>query len=248
MTGRDPPFFRKLVLVAALYVASPSALAQQQPAQPFGPPPSDRATNDDSPGASEPPLAASFRPLRLRIDGGVGVLSPKDVNAYIKSKLPGDAYARTNYSNNLLLLSSSASLAYYPARFVGVRPSLAYLLGLREQTLQPGTRDTFSMHSLALGVSLDVAYDTGGLARYFVSPGIAYHLAWFEGFSARGVGLSLALGTELTFGQAHLRGVSIALVVRSAKLPTTDGPLSKVPMRDLDFTSVLVCVGFQTGI
>jgi hypothetical protein len=202
----------------------------------------------DSSAAGEPPAAPKYRPSRFRADLGMGVMSPDDVNAYIKSKMPTDSPDRTDYSSTLLLLSAGASFAYYPAPFLGVRPHLVYLLGLREQRLEPGVVQTFAMHSLVPGLSLDISYDTGKLARYFVSPGISYQLAWFEGFSARGLGLSLALGAELTFGQARVRGMSIALVLRSAELPTTAGPLSSVPMRHLDFTSVLVCVGFQTGI
>jgi hypothetical protein len=232
----------KLAFVVALSATGRQALAQEHPV--------DTCPGCESPAVSEEPAVVAdpaFRRLRLRADGGVGVARPEDVNAYIKSKMPTDSYDRVDYSETILLLSTGVALAYYPAPFLGLRPGVIYLYGVRIQRLEPGLSETFSMHSIAPGLSVDIAFDTGRMARYFVSPGVSYHLAWFEGFSARGLGLSLALGTELSFGQARKSGVSIALVLRSAKLPTTDGPLSRVPMRHLDFTSAIVCVGFQTG-
>jgi len=117
-------------------------------------------------------------------------------------------------------------------------------------TVSGGSSQMFWLHSVAPGLSLDFAYDEGKLPRFFASPGIAYQLAWFEGYSASGLGLTLALGADLSFGAARAKGVYVALVGRLANLTFSSRPStpSTEPVNKLDFSSVLVCVGFQMGI
>ena len=80
--------------------------------------------------------------------------------------------------------------------------------------------------------------------------GVSRQLAWFDGYAASGLGLSLAVGAEFSFGEARAKGAYAAMVVRNAKLGITrrpDSP-SSVTMNDLDLTSVLFCGGFQMGL
>ena len=115
-----------------------------------------------------------------------------------------------------------------------------------------GDYTTYYLHSLAPGLSVDLAYDEGQLARFFLSPGIAYQWAWFEGFGATGLGLTLAMGAELSFGAKRSKGVSVALVFRSANLDVSTRPSSSTDstpnINHLDFSSILLCVGFQLGL
>jgi hypothetical protein len=180
----------------------------------------------------------------------MGPFDPKDVNAYMKTQVPSNAYAEQGFPEMVLLMSAGASVAYYPARFFGVRPNVVYLFSPKVLTVQGGTSEGFWLHSLAPGLSIDFAFDQGKLPRFFVSPGVSYHLAWFEGYSASGLGLSVALGAELSFGQTRRKGISLALVLRTADLDINGRPStsSRVAMNSLDFTSVLFCVGFQTGM
>jgi hypothetical protein len=215
------------------------------PAHPPGAYP--EAPEDVEPAA---PAIAPHRPIRFRADFGMGGFNPKDVNEYMKSQIPSNAYQTSGFSEMIMLMSASASVAYYPARFFGVRANGVYLFAPKVITVQGGTTEGFWLHSLAPALSLDFAFDQGKLARFFASPGIAYQVAWFEGYGASGLGLTLALGAELSFGQSRAKGISISLVLRKADLDIESRPSasSSVPMNSLDFTSVLVCVGFQTGM
>jgi len=181
----------------------------------------------------------------------MGGFSPSDVNAYLKSKVPSNASIVQGTSDMVLLMSADVSFAYYFGRYFGIRPNATYLFSPKVIDVQGGSStQTFWLHSLAPGLALDLAFDEGKLARFFVSPGLAYHLAWFEGYSAQGFAFSIAAGAELSFGQARTKGISLALVVRSANFDVNSRPSStgSVVINRLDFTSVLFCVGFQTGI
>jgi hypothetical protein len=196
------------------------------------------------------PAIAPHRPFRFRADFGMGYFNPSDVNAYLEDQVPSNAVMTQGFSEMILLMSTGVSLAYYPIRSVGVRPNLVYLFAPKVMTVTGGSSEAFLLHSLAPGLSLDLALDEGKLPRFFASPGIAYHLGWFEGYGASGLGFSLAVGAELSFGQARRQGVSLTLVARRAKLGIGDRPStpSGVVMDNLDFTSVLFCVGFQRGL
>jgi hypothetical protein len=216
----------------------------------YPPPP---AIEPAEPVVEEPaaPAIAPHRPFRFRADFGMGYFNPSDVNAYIKDQVPSNAVAKQGFSEMVMLMSAGVSVAYYPIRFIGIRPNLVYLFAPKLITVEGGSSEGFWLHSLAPGFSLDLAFDQGKLARFFVSPGLSYHLGWFEGYGASGLGLSLALGAELSFGSTRKKGISIALVMRSADLDVKSGPevaSNAVVVDDLDFSSVLVCVGFQLGI
>ena len=252
---------------AAAAGQQPGAPAQNYQAPPMGyPPPGYPPPGYPPPGyppgyAPEPPevieeptapVIAPNRPLRFRINYGMGYFNPSDVNAYLKSKVPSNAYAVQGFSDMVLLLAGEVSVAYYPIRYVGIRPNAVYLFSPKVITVSGGSTEGFWLHSMAPGLSLDFAWDEGKLPRLFASPGLSYQAAWFEGYSASGLGLTLALGAELSFGQARSKGLYLALVLRKAKLaingrPVSDGTNS-VAMNHLDFTSVLFCLGFQTGI
>ena len=209
------------------------------------------ASSPEPPELAEPaaPAIAPLRPLRFRADFGIGYFNPSDVNAYIKSKVPSNAYAVQGFSDMIMLMSIETSIAYYPVRFFGIRPTATYLFAPKLITVSDGTTEGYWLHSVAPGLSLDFAYDEGKLARLFMSPGIAYQLGWLDGYSASGVGFTVAAGADLSFGQARAKGVYLAGVFRAAKLGTSSRPdaARSVVLNHLDFTSFLFCVGFQLG-
>jgi hypothetical protein len=181
----------------------------------------------------------------------MGGFNPVDVNNWLKTRVPSNASVQSGFSEMVLLLSLDVSAAYYPASFIGIRPNLSYLFSPKVISTSSSSQ-SFWLHSLAPGLSLDLTFDQGRLARFFVSPGVSYHLAWFEGYEAKGVGLSVAFGAELSFGAQRAKGISLALVLRSADLGVSAAPSDATErspiITSLDFTSVLFCVGFQTGM
>lgn len=198
---------------------------------------------------AEPAGPAPFRPLRFRAAFGMGYFDPSDVNDYIESKVPSNAYAVQGFSEMILLMSAEASVAYYPSRFFGVRPTATYLFSPKAIEVAGGSSQAFWLHSIAPGLSLDFAFDQGKLARFFASPGIAYQVGWLDDYSASGLGFTFAAGADLSFGQARKKGLYLAAVFRRAKLGIgSQPPVGSVQMNDLDFTSLLFCVGFQTGV
>jgi hypothetical protein len=205
-----------------------------------------------APTAASPPSPdiAPLRPFRFRVAYGLGYFRPADVNGYINSIANSDPSVAREDSDMKLLLSGELSVAYYPIRYFGIRPTIAYHFSPQVVTVGYGTARGFWLHSISRGLAFELAYDQGGLARFFASPGVSYDVGWFEGYSASGLGLSLALGTDLSFGQAHAKGVYLAVLLRRAKLgigrrPNTPG---EVTMNNLDFTSLIFCLGFQMGI
>jgi len=197
------------------------------------------------------PANAPHRFSRLRLGGGMGYFDPKEVNTWLKARVPSSATMESGFSDMALLLALEASAAYYPIRNVGIRPSASYLFSPKVFSVN-GEATSYYLHSLAPGLSVDLAYDEGKLPRLFISPGIAYQWAWFEGHEAAGLGLTLAMGAELSFGAARSKGISLALVFRSANLDVSTRPSSysdRTPtINHLDFSSVLFCVGFQLGL
>ena len=180
----------------------------------------------------------------------MGYFNPADVNDYLESQVPSNAVAVQGFSEMVLLMSVEGSFAYHPNRFFGVRPTATYLFSPKVIEVSGGSTQGFWLHSIAPGLSLDFTYDQGKLARFFVSPGIAYQLGWLDDYSASGLGFTLAVGADLSFGQARAKGIYVAAVFRRAKLGIDSRPAvdsSTAGMDDLDFTSFLICVGFQTG-
>jgi len=193
------------------------------------------------------PAPPQFRPFRFRIDYGLGFFSPTDVNNYLKSKIPSDAYVEQGFSDMVLLFQTEASFAYYPLHFLGIRPSLTYLFAPKIYSYGDSS-EGFWLHSLAPGLSVDLTYDTGRLARLFLSPGISYQWGWLDSFSASGLGVTFAGGAELSFGQARSKGLYVAGVLRIANLGVNGQRYSgEVNVNHLDFTSFMICVGFQFG-
>ena len=161
------------------------------------------------------------------------------------------------------LANIEVSAAYYPRRYVGVRPHIAILVPLDDVFAGLlGSGPTYSMSSRSLGLSLDLALDRGRMARYFVSPGLAYHFASFsavvpqyrtgsitETWNADGLGYEIAFGSELSFGMQRTKGISILLVLQRAKLSVSGRPASPPvgapQINTLDFSSVLLQVGYQ---
>ena len=208
---------------------------------------------DNNASVAEAPVPANapHRFGRLRFDLGLGYFKPKEVNAWLKTRVPSGATVESGYSEMTAFFALEASGAYYPIRYVGIRPSASYLFSPKVYSVN-GEYTTYYLHSLAPGLSVDLAYDEGKLPRLFLSPGIAYQWAWFEGHEATGLGLTLAMGAELSFGAKRSKGVSVALVFRSANLDVSTRPSSssdRTPtINHLDFTSILLCVGFQLGL
>ncbi|HVY25352.1 MAG TPA: hypothetical protein VHB79_02330 [Polyangiaceae bacterium] len=225
---------------------APAAATALEPHQPAG----------NVPFASEPAEAPAVgaldRRFAFKANFGIGGFDPGDVNRYIKSRVPSNSYQTQGFSEMVLLLSFDVSGAYFPVRFFGIRPNLLYLFAPKVLTVQGGESQGYWLHSIAPGLSLDFVYDTRKVARFFASPGIAYQVGWFEGYEAHGLGLELALGTELSFGERRAKGISLALVVRSADLDVSSAPASfdyETPViRDLNFTAIMFRVGFQVGM
>lgn len=191
---------------------------------------------------------APFRPLRFRFDFGIGYFHPSQVNNYMQAQIPSDADVVSGFSEMVMLLSFDFSVAYYFTPWFGLRPSLLYLFSPKVFVYGDDTQ-SYWLHSLAPQLSVDFAIDTGGVARFFASPGLAYQVGWFEGYNAQGVGIELALGADLSFGVARAKGISLALAFRYANLGVSSGPAYQTTtIGHLDFTSLLLRVGFQFGI
>jgi hypothetical protein len=208
------------------------------------------------------PGEARHRPFRLRLELGVGIFDPADAENFVASQENGTGESiLTGRTHPLANIEVSA--AYYPRRYVGVRPHIAILVPLDDVFAGLlGSGPTYSMSSRSLGLSLDLALDRGRMARYFVSPGLAYHFASFsavvpqyrtgsitETWNADGLGYEIAFGSELSFGMQRTKGISILLVLQRAKLSVSGRPASPPvgapQINTLDFSSVLLQVGYQ---
>ena len=198
------------------------------------------------------PAEADPRRIAFKANFGIGAFAPDDVNTYIRQRVPSNAIMVQGFTEMVMLFSLDVSGAYFPVRFLGIRPSLLYLFAPKAFTVQGGENQAYWLHSVAPGLSTDLVLDQGRLARFFLSPGVAYQIAWFEGYAARGVGFELALGSELSFGRRRRSGISLALVLRQADLAVVSTPASPppetTPIRGLDFSSVMFRVGFQLGV
>jgi hypothetical protein len=204
------------------------------------------------------PLAPSpiDRRWAFKLNYGAGVFSPADANHYADTREhyvhPNQLFVDGFSPGYWLLLSLDVSAAYFPESWFGIRPNLVYLFSPRKISAENGggNEDAW-MHSLAPALSLDFVLETRALARYFVSPGVAYQFAWYEGYAARGLGVELALGTELSFGVRRNKGISIALVMRRADLRVhsrAEVTPASPNIDRLDFSSVMVRGGFQYGL
>jgi hypothetical protein len=183
----------------------------------------------------------------------MGYFNPGDVNNYMQAQVPSDAVMVSGFSKMVLLLSLDFSAAYYLTPWFGVRPNLLYLFAPKILEVYGGDTHTYWLQSIAPGVSVDFAFDTGGVARWYASPGVAYQYATFEGYTAQGLGLELALGADLSFGVARAKGLSVALVLRYANLGVNSGPATTLTyyspaIGHLNFSSAIVRVGFQWGL
>jgi hypothetical protein len=148
-----------------------------------------------------------------------------------------------------VLFSFDASAVYFPIRFLGVRPGLAYFFAANPVRFGWFGSKRYWLNSLAPGLGIDLVVDGGPRARFFASPALSYQWAWFEGYGAHGFGLELAIGVELSSGQARAQGISLALVVRKATLDVSSRPASPPPeaprIDTLDLTTVMLRLGFQ---
>ena len=211
-------------------------------------------TTTPSPAVPDPPSppapdVAPLRPFRFRAGLGLGYFRPADVNNYIASLEKADHPAIQSTDEMRLLVSGELSVTYYPWRFLGIRPAFAYYFSPYVITVGSGTARGLWLHSVSPGFGLDLAYDEGKLARLFASPGVSYDEGWFEGYSASGLGMSLALGAAFSYGQGRAKGFYVAVLLRRAKLGIGHRPdtPSTVTMNNLDFTSIIFCAGFQMG-
>lgn len=224
--------------------APPAPAAAQQP-------PSNVSLAIEPAEATEPTVEPLDRHFAFKANFGIGGFDPGDVNRYIKARVPSSAITTQGFSEMVMLLSFDVSAAYFPVRFFGIRPNLLYLFAPKVLTVEGGNTEGYWLHSVAPGLSLDFVYDTRKVARFFASPGVAYQVGWFEGYKANGLGLELALGTELSFGERRAKGLSLALAVRIADLDVSSAParteFDPPAIRDLNFTAVMFRVGFQLG-
>lgn len=200
---------------------------------------------------AEPPHVEPInRRFAFKANYGFGLFYPADVNAYLKHQVANESDLVQTLSKMYLLFSGDVSVAYFPVQSFGIRPSLLYSFAYNTST-HGGRAELYWLHSLAPGLSFDFVLETHKLARFFASPGVGYQFGWFRDYAARGLGVELALGTELSFGARRNKGVSVALALRYANLhvdsrPTQTGS-SEPSIDDLDFSSVMLRVGFQYG-
>jgi hypothetical protein len=210
------------------------------------------------------PAEAPFRRFRLRGDFGMGFFHPTDVKNFIKSRNDlGNNGSPCISDESCVVMTIDLSAAYYVQRYLGIRMNLAMLVpDLISPLMGPG--DTYSMGSFVPGLALDFVRDKGGLARYFISPGLEYHWASFQAhvpsawkdvvdsWDAHGLGLELAVGAELSFGPRRKAGLTLALVARRAKLDVSgrpdSPPVNSPAINTLDFSSVLLVGGFQLSL
>jgi hypothetical protein len=234
----------RLVLAAVAIVtammSSPSSFAAEFPGNHGVPnPPDPLPTSPDS-----QPVVAPFRPFRFKLNLGAGGYDAADVKRYLSSQ--GEVASSAG-----VLCSFDVSAAYFPVRFLGVRPGLAYFFAANPVHEGWFGSRRYWLNSLAPGLAVDLVVDGGSLARFFASPGLSYQWAWFEGYEAHGLGLELAIGAELSFGQVRAQGLSLALVVRKATLDVSGRPASPPPeaprIDTLDLTSVMLRLGFQAA-
>jgi hypothetical protein len=203
---------------------------------------------DDAPAPPDEPIERHFA---FKANYGFGFFSPSDVNAYLKSRVPESSGSLVRSLSGMYVLSSAdVSVAYFPTELFGIRPNLLYLFAYNTIRTASGRTEFNWLHSLAPGLSLDFVLETHKLARFFASPGISYQFGWLGDYSAHGLGIELALGTELSFGHRRNKGASIALVLRHAKLAVDSRPqepLGTPTIDNLDFSSIMVRLGFQYG-
>lgn len=241
------------------------------PPQPATPqPPRDLTQGDARYGTESDPTQtapgeARHRPFRLRLELGVGMSHPTDVENFVASQNTGNGDT-TLSRGNLQMANIEISGAYYPRRYVGLRPHIAILVPLDDVIAAPfgggGSTPTHSMSSRSLGLSVDLAVDRGRTARYFLSPGFAYHFASvgvdvpqtgpklaMATWNADGLGYEIAFGSELSFGERRAKGISISLVLQRVKLPVSSKPgylpSGAPPINTLDFSSILLQIGYQ---
>ena len=195
-----------------------------------------------SEAADPQPVRAPLGPFRFRLDFGVGRYDAADVKRYLSSQ--GEVASSVS-----MLYSFDASAAYFPVRFLGVRPGLAYYFVANPVQSGWFGSERYWLDSLAPSLAVELVIDEGPFARFFASPGLSYQWAWFEGYGAHGLGLGLAIGAELSFGQARAQGISLALVVQKATLGVSGRPASPPPEAPrigiLDLTNVMLRLGFQ---
>ncbi len=242
---RDLAFVGSRPVLAAVFgfaamMSSPSSFAADFPGNQGVPNPPDQPPAS----ADSPPVVAGFRPFRFRLTFGVGGYDSADVKRYLSSQ--GEAASSAG-----VLCSFDVSVAYFPVRFLGVRPGLAYFFAANPVQVDWFGSKRYWLNSLAPGLAVDLVVDGGTLARFFASPGLSYQWAWFEGYGAHGLGLELAVGAELSFGQARALGISLAFVVRKASLEVSGRPASPPPeaprIDTLDLTNVMLRLGFQAA-
>ena len=233
----------RLVLAAISSVTammSPSSFAAEFPGKQGVP----NLPNPPPVSADSPPMVAPFRPFRFKLNFGTGGYDAADVKRYLSSQ--GEVASSAD-----VLSSFDVSAAYFPIRFLGVRPGLAYFFAANPVQMGWFGSRRYWLNSLAPGLAVDLVVHEGPFARFFVSPGLSYQWAWFEGYGAHGLGPELAVGAELSFGQAHTQGISIALAVRKATLDVSSRPASPLPeappINTLDLTSVMLRLGFQAA-
>jgi hypothetical protein len=234
----------KLVLAVVSSVtammSSPSSFAAEFPGNQGVPHPPDPPPVS----ADSPPAVVPFRPFRFKLNFGAGGYDAADVKRYLSSK--GEVASSAS-----VLCSFDVSAAYFPVRFFGMRPGLAYFFATNPVWVDWLETRRYWLNALAPGLAVDLVVDGGNLARFFASPGLSYQWAWFEGYGAHGLGLELAIGAELSFGQARAQGLSLALVVRKATLDVSGRPASPPPeaprIDTLDLTSVMLRLGFQAA-
>jgi hypothetical protein len=247
-------------------------LSDQLPPPALPQPPRDFSQGDARYGAESDPTQtapgeARHRPFRLRLELGVGAFNPTDVENFVASQENGNSESILT-GGTLPLANIEVSAAYYPRRYVGVRPHVAILVPLDQigdAFTASGSGPTYSMSSCSLGLSLDLTLDRGRMARYFLSPGLAYHFASFsavvpqyrtgsitETWNADGIGYEIAFGSEFSFGERRAKGISISLVLQRVKLPVSSKPgylpSGAPPINTLDFSSILLQIGYQMAL
>jgi hypothetical protein len=201
----------------------------------------------------EEPATPEFRPFRFRIDFGFGGFSPTEVNDYLASKMPSNAYMESGTTDMIMIFQLEAAVAYYFIPYLGIRPTVTYLFSPKAFVVQGGSSEGFWLHSIAPGLSIDGALPVGRVARLFLSPGLAYQAGWLDSYSASGLGITVSGGVDLSFGTARSKGMYIAGTFRKANLGvSSDTRYSNTSgsgnLTHLDFTSFIISIGFQLSV
>jgi hypothetical protein len=191
--------------------------------------------------------------LRFRIDFGVGVMNPSDINNYENN----ENFGTPSYSKETWRLTPAIDLsgAYYPTDYFGIRPSFILIMDTPSMLF---ARLGEGLQAYAPGLSLDLVRDRRGLARFFVSPGLRYYFASYSAdwnddlrWTAHGIGAELAVGSELSFGEKRAKGISLAIVAQRARLGVSGRPqvplYSAPAINTIDLSAIFLRVGFQMG-